>query len=134
MEDEARNIWCSETGYLEPLVKCFLSIGTGHPGKKEIQDNMLKFLSETLVAITVETEKTAEKSIARWRQHFREKRYFRFNVHQGLQDVGLAEYKEQGTIEAATEEYLGHQEQKFQVQDCVHNLRQKKSVYIENFC
>jgi predicted acylesterase/phospholipase RssA len=133
VEGEASNIWCSETGDLKPLVKCFISIGTGHLGTRAIEDSMIKFLSKTLVHIATETEKTADKFIARWRQHFDERRYFRFNVQQGLQGVGLAEYKEQGAIEAATHEYLRHQEQKFRVRDCVSNLKQKQSVYIENF-
>jgi predicted acylesterase/phospholipase RssA len=133
VEGEASNIWCPETGNLKPLVKCFISIGTGNPGKKAIEDNMLKFLSKTLVRIATETENTESRFIAKWRQQFDEKRYFRFNVDQGLQEVGLAEYKEQGTIEAATDEYLKHQAQKFRVRDCVQNLRQKQSVYIENF-
>lgn len=94
---------------------------------------MLKFLSRTLVNIVTETETTATKFIAKWRQHYKNNRYFRFNVQQGLQGVGLAEYKEQGTIEAATDEYLRQTEQKFRVQDCVQNLRHKQSVYIENF-
>lgn len=94
---------------------------------------MLKFLSRTLVDFATDTESTEGKFIAKWRQHYDEKRYFRFNVEQGLQGLGLAEYKEQGTIESATESYLSHQTQRFQVRDCVLNLRQKQSVYIENF-
>jgi hypothetical protein len=133
VEGEASNIWCSETGDLKPLVKCFISIGTGNPGKKAIEDNMLKFLSKTLVSIVTETENTAGRFIAKWRQHFDEKRYFRFNVDQGLQEVGLAEYKEQGTIESATDEYLKDQAQKFRVRDCVQNLRQKQSMYLRDF-
>jgi len=133
VEGEAAKIWCSETGDLKPLVKCFISIGTGNPGKKAIQDNVLKFLSKTLVEIATETENTERKFIARWAQHFDQKRYFRFNVDQGLQEVGLAEYREQGTIESATDEYLEHQAQQFRVRDCVLNLRQKHSVYVEDF-
>jgi hypothetical protein len=34
VEEEASNIWCSDSRELKPLVKCFISIGTGHPGKK----------------------------------------------------------------------------------------------------
>ncbi|OCL07118.1 FabD/lysophospholipase-like protein [Glonium stellatum] len=127
VEGEAGNIWCSETGDLKPLVKCFISIGTGKPGKQTIEDNMLKLFSKTLVGIVTETENTERKFIARWAQHFDQKRYFRFNVDQGLQNVGLAEYKEQGTIESATGEYLNHQAQKFRVRDCVLNLRQKQN-------
>lgn len=47
------------------------------------------------------------------------KRYYRFNVDQGLQDIGLAEYQEQGRIEAATEGYLDHQAVRFQVWNCI---------------
>ena len=133
VEGEASNIWCSETGDLKPLVKCFISIGTGSPGRKAIEDNMLKFLSRTLVDLATDTENTERKFIAKWRQHYDEKRYFRFNVEQGLQGIGLTEYKEQGTIESATESYFSHQAQKFRVRDCVLNLRQKQSVYIKNF-
>lgn len=133
VEGEASNIWCPDTGDLKPLVKCFISIGTGNPGKRAIEDNAFKFLSKTLVGISTETEETERKFIARWAGHFDEKRFFRFNVEQGLQHVGLAEYQEQGLIEAATHEYVGHQNQKFRVRDCVQNLKQKQCMYIENF-
>ncbi|KAI9771206.1 MAG: hypothetical protein M1839_002865 [Geoglossum umbratile] len=126
VEGEATNVWCSGTGDLKPLVKCFVSIGTGNPGKKAIENNMLRFLSKTLVGIATETEDTERKFVARWAKHFDEKRYFRFNVNQGLQEVDLAEYKEQGRIEATTDEFLRHQAQKFRVRDCVENLRQKQ--------
>jgi hypothetical protein len=114
-------------------VKCFVSIGTGHPGKKAVEDNIVKLLSKSLVGIATETEETERKFMARWAKHYDEKRFFRFNVDQGLQDVGLAEYKEQGKIEAVTDEYLRHQAQKFRVRDCVENLQQKQSVYIKDF-
>jgi len=51
VEGEALNIWCAKTGDLKPLVKCFISIGTGNPGKKAIKDNILGFLSRTLMGI-----------------------------------------------------------------------------------
>jgi hypothetical protein len=84
VEGEASNVWCSETGDLKPLVKCFVSIGTGNPGKKAFEDSIIKFLSETVVDIATKTENTEKKFIARWAKHFDEKRYFRFNVDQGL--------------------------------------------------
>ena len=87
VEGEASNIWCSETGDLKPLVKCFVSIGTGNPGKRSIEDSMFKFLSKTIVGISTETEETERKFVARWAGHFDQKRFFRFNVEQGLQKV-----------------------------------------------
>ena len=133
VEGEASDLWCPETGDLKPLVKCFVSIGTGNPGKKAVEDHLLGFLSKTLKDIATETEDTEKRFIARWRKHFDQKRYFRLNVEQGLQDVGLAEYEEQGRIEQATAEYLDHQDRVFRVRDCVENLKGKQSVYLEHF-
>jgi predicted acylesterase/phospholipase RssA len=133
VEGEASNIWCSDTGDLKPPVKCFISIGTGNPGKRAIEDNIFRFFSKTLVGIITETEETERKFIARWARHFDEKRFFRFNVEQGLQLVGLAEYQEQGLIEAATHEYVTHQNQRFRMRDCVQNLSQKQCIYIGDF-
>lgn len=133
VEDEASNIWCAETGNIKPLVKCFISIGTGNPGKKALEDNIFKFVSKTLPALATQTEHTEKRFIAKWRQQYDEKRYFRFNVDQGMQDVGLEEYQEQGLIEAATHGYLDHQAVAFQVRDCIQNLRLKQSVYMESF-
>lgn len=133
VEGEAANIWCSETGDLKPLVKCFVSIGTGNPGKKPYQDNIFRFLGQTIVEIATETESTEKKFIARWAKHFDEKRYYRFNVEQGLQNIGLDEYKKRGMMEAATEGYLTHIAQKFRIRDCIQNLKLKQSVYIEDF-
>jgi hypothetical protein len=133
VEGEASNIWCSETGDLKPLVKCFISIGTGNPGKKPFEDSMIKFLRQTVVQIATEAENTEKRFIARWAKHFDEKRYFRFNVEQGLQEIGLDEYKKKGVIEAATGSYLNHMAQKFRVRDCIQNLKLKQSVYLEDF-
>lgn len=133
VEGEASDIWCKDTGDLKPLVKCFISIGTGNPGKKAIEDKMFRFLSKTLLRISTETEETAKKFISRWRDHYDAKRYFRFNVTQGLQDVGMAEYKERAKIEAATEYYLVDQEQVFRVRDCIQNLKRKESISEESY-
>ncbi|KAJ5960511.1 FabD/lysophospholipase-like protein [Penicillium vulpinum] len=133
VEGEASNIWCPETGELKPQVKCFISIGTGNPGKKPFEDNLFKFIGKTVVQIATETENTEQKFIARWSKHFDEKRYFRLNVEQGLQEIGLEEYKKKGAIEAATEGYLKHTAQKFRVRDCIKNMRLKESVYLEDF-
>jgi hypothetical protein len=126
VEGEASNIWHS--GDLRQSVKCFVSVGTGHPGKQAIKENIFQFLSKTLRDITTETERTAERFVARWKIHFDESRYFRFNVQHGLQSVKLPEYQEQGTIEAATFGYLTNQEQKSRMQACVANLIQKRGM------
>ncbi|OJJ80604.1 uncharacterized protein ASPGLDRAFT_38966 [Aspergillus glaucus CBS 516.65] len=127
VEREASDVWCGGTGDLKPLVKCFISIGTGNPGKKAMEDNLFKFVSKTLPGLATQTEHTEKNFTAKWRQHYDEKRFFRFNVDQGLQEVGLAEYQVQGLIEAATGGYLDHQAVAFQMRDCIQNLKSKQN-------
>ncbi|GIC93461.1 uncharacterized protein Aud_009949 [Aspergillus udagawae] len=127
VEGEASNIWGSDEKDLKELVKCFISIGTGNPGKKAFEDGMIKFLSATVVQIATETEATEKRFIERWAKHFDENRYFRFNVDQGLQDIGLDEFKKKGAIKAATEGYLTHVAQRHRVRDCIQNLRLKQN-------
>lgn len=130
VEGEASNIWCPEAD-LKPLVKIFISIGTGNPGTKAFKANALK-IHQTLIDLATETESTERKFIERWAAHFSQDRYFRFNVQQGLQTVGLDEYKEQDLIESATEEYIEHMDCKIRKRKCVENLAQKQSVCMED--
>ncbi|KAL2006995.1 hypothetical protein VTN00DRAFT_8433 [Thermoascus crustaceus] len=62
-----------------------------------------------------------------------ESRYFRFNIQQGLQDVGLAEHKDRGKIEIVTDEYLRRPKEKIEVRDCVKNLKTKTCTSTEDF-
>lgn len=125
VQNEADRIWCETSGKLEPLVKCFISLGTGNGGINPISDKAWKFLTKSLTAVATDTRLTAQDVATRWK-HFQDTRYFRFNVQQGLQDVGLAEYKEIGLMDAATKEYLESAETRPRVRSCVTNLRTKK--------
>jgi hypothetical protein len=129
MEIEASNIWCPETRNLQPLVKCFISIGTGHPGNTAFDNNFSGFVRKTLVEISTETEKTERNFMARWTGPYSENRYFRFNVEQGLQQIGLAEFQKMGDIEAATHAHLTHIVRKKHLGDCVQNLKLKQSMW-----
>ena len=133
VEREATDIWCDDTAELMPQVKCFISIGTGRPGRKAIEYNIRSLVTKTLIAMATETEQTEARFIARWRKYYDIKRYFRFNVDRGLEGIGLEEYKQQGIMEATTESYLSHTAQTTRVRDCVLNLKEKQSVYIEDF-
>ena len=131
--NEAQSIWCPDHGQLEPIVKCFVSVGTGNPGSTPIRDGAKDFLTQTLKDIATETGRTAAKSAARHRGLLDKKRYFRYNVEQGLQAVGLEEYRKQPDIEAATHTYLADQTQKFSLRDCAKNLGIKQCVFAEDF-
>jgi len=112
-------------------VKCFVSIGTGDPGIKPIAEGAWKFMSDTLVNLATQTENTAELFIQRHRRLYDAKRYFRFNVQQGLQGVGLAEYEKEAEIVGATTKYMGSQQIKSAARDCALNLKQKQCTYAE---
>ncbi|RSM18258.1 hypothetical protein CDV31_002984 [Fusarium ambrosium] len=123
---EARYILGHEADELKPLVKCFISIGTGNPGIKSISDNFLQFISTTLVSLSTNTEATAKRFALAWRDPSQAHRYFRFNVEQGLQDIDLSEYKESGKIKTVTQEYLEHADREDLVEQCVKNLKTKQ--------
>ncbi|KAI9675964.1 MAG: hypothetical protein M1829_003202, partial [Trizodia sp. TS-e1964] len=124
--NEAQAIWChGEDAELKKLLKCFVSIGTGNPGSKPISEGPLKFFSETLVRLATQTEDTAKAFVERHRLLYENKRYFRFNVQQGLQDVGLEEFKKAALLDAATAEYMDQQESKSAANACAANLKQK---------
>lgn len=128
VEREASDIWCSNPDDLKFLLNCFISIGTGY-FDSALENN--EFLSKALVAISIEAEATELKFRAR--QNFDPNQYFRFNVGQQLKEVGLADYKNRGIIEAETRGYLLEAAQYSQVRHCVKNLMQKYSMYIKTF-
>ncbi|KAH8816491.1 phospholipase, patatin family protein [Xylogone sp. PMI_703] len=130
VEGEAANIWCPQTADLKPLVKCFISIGAGRVDTVIVEDTLVRLL-KTMVHLATETEETERKFIARWRKHYDDKRYFRFNVERGMRQVGFVEYEKQDKIKAATYNYLSHQVRKDMIRDCTENLRLKQSLYVE---
>lgn len=132
VEEEAADLWCEDTGHLQPLVKCFISIGTGHPGIRSVSDKGLKNLVQTLQKEATETESTNQQFLGRWRDHVEKDRCFRFNVEHGLENVGLAEFEQQDLIQAATSTYLKERGTKGKVRMCVENLRMKECTSSAN--
>lgn len=126
VEEEAADIWCPTTRELKPLVKCIVSVGTGSPGLRALDDNIFQFLTKTLVRMATKPEGVERRFVARWNKEFTEKRYFRFSVEQGLQDVHMDDYSKQDLIQSSTYDYLHHGSQKSRIQDCILNLVQKK--------
>ena len=129
--NEAQNVWCPNDIDLKDMLKCIISLGTGNPGLRPLSEGVLKLLSESLVRIAAETEDTAKLFVKRHRQLYEQKCYFRFNVQQGLQDVGLEEYKKVALIDAATSEYMDMQGTKTASKECAMNLKQKQCMYTE---
>ena len=129
---EAQDIWSPEGEDLAALVKCFISIGTGNPGTSPIENGALKMFSKTLKEIATETEKTADLFAKRNRGLFFHERYFRFNVDQGLQSVGLEEYKKEKDIVSATTHYMESLQMQTQTQKCSLVMKDKECT-LEDF-
>ncbi|CAI7636757.1 unnamed protein product [Penicillium glandicola] len=125
VEEEAADIWCTTSRALRPLVKCLISVGTGSHAQVPMDDNVLKFLSKTLVRMATKPESTERRFMARWSNEVKGKRYFRFNVEQGLQQVHMTDFEKQSVIESATYAYLHHSSQKVRLHDCILNLSEK---------
>lgn len=116
------------------MLRCVVSIGTGNPGTSEIADKPWK-IAEALKNIATQTENT-DRVFALQHQDLlgQERRHFRFDVDQGLQNVGVEEYKRQGEIINATAKYLNdHHLVRIQFQDCVSNLSRKEYMLIDDF-
>lgn len=130
VEQEAFKIWykwydMNNMLQFQSQVKCFLSLGTGNGGINPVSDKAWKFLTKSLAKVATQTESTAHAVAVRWRNLDNEP-YFRFNVQQGLQDAGLAEWKHIGRLGAATEVYLETQDISPRVARCVDILRTKE--------
>ncbi|KAL9134141.1 MAG: hypothetical protein Q9175_004673, partial [Cornicularia normoerica] len=123
---EAQDIWSPEEDDLAALVKCVISIGTGDPGTSPIEDVAFKLFTKTLKDIATETEKTAETFAKNHRGLLSQERYFRFNVHQGLQSVGLEEYKKEKDIVSATSLYMESQHMQLETRSCSQAMKDKE--------
>jgi len=127
--NEAQALFGAEDGKINNVVGCILSIGTGDPGIHSFSNNAWKVLTETLRNLATETEAT-ERRYASTHSYLTAStpRYFRFNVQQGLQSVGLAEYKEAGKIKTMTEEYMDHRNKELEVLKISEILRAKNCI------
>ena len=104
--NEAQDIWPS--GSLEDKIKCLVSIGTGVPSLTPFKDDLIG-IGQSLLAIATETEKTAERFSRDKSRLDDTRRYYRFNVLRGLEDIGLEDSKRKNAIIAATDRYIESQ-------------------------
>lgn len=97
-----------------------MSIGAGNCGLAPLDaDNMLAITKK----IATDTEDTARAFVERWRSLIsEERRYFRFNVEQGLQDISSEQHEKRSIVETATEYHFQNQEQAFLVGRCARML------------
>lgn len=122
--DEANHIWPAP---LDRKIGCIISIGAGVPPLKAAGDRG-KEIIESLVQIAVDTQQTAN-TFADEISHLSSTTnviYVRLNVEQGLQNIGLEEWKEFDTISGATNDYLNNR--KAEIEVCANALRDLAGV------
>lgn len=103
--DESKQIWDSTTGRRAGHI---ISIGTGKQSLNKVGNDLVEII-KSLETIVVDTEKTAEmfaNEIADMPPLGRPD-YFRFNVDQGLENIGLEEWKQFERLTEASSAYLG---------------------------
>ena len=87
-------------------IACLLSVGTGIPKTEGVGSSGLDVL-KTCVNIAFHAERTARSFKEDYYDSLvRDRRYFRFNVGQGLEGVKFEEWKYLDKIDAATRRYL----------------------------
>jgi predicted acylesterase/phospholipase RssA len=102
--DESKRIWNCET---ERRAGMIISIGTGKPKLRGFGKSLTEIVKslQAIVTNTQETEEMFANEIADLASTERP-HYFRFNVDQGLEDIGLEEWGEFETLTEATDAYL----------------------------
>ena len=116
--DEANTVWNDRSSR---TIGCIISIGTGKPPLHAIGKRADEIV-RTLLKMATDTETTAQE-FADTNRHIDQAQrpaYFRFNVEQGLENIGLEEWKHFETLAEATDAYLNGKRQ--EIDDCVNCL------------
>jgi predicted acylesterase/phospholipase RssA len=121
--NEAKDMWDPEP--LESNLKCIVSIGTGVPSVEPFRTGLLE-IGDTLVRISTETEKTAELFQRTHSDLEDSNRYFRFNVRNGLERIGLEDSSQKDIIVAVTQRYIESQDTFKLMNRCASNLAERE--------
>jgi predicted acylesterase/phospholipase RssA len=112
---------------LEDNVHCVISIGTGKPSLKPFGKSALE-IGKTILSNATNTEKVAERFERLHSSLFDKNKAFRFNVSEGLEDIGLEEADRLPAITAATKRYIAKQETLTRARACAEVLKERQSM------
>ena len=115
---QAADVW---KGPLESKVECVVSIGTGKPTLPDYGTSAID-LGKRLLAIATDSENIAEQFYQHHRHDLGRRRYYRFNVDRGLENVDLGEAKQKARIIEVTKEYVKEGEVFDKMEDCAEKL------------
>ncbi|KAG9079377.1 hypothetical protein FS749_008570, partial [Ceratobasidium sp. UAMH 11750] len=117
-------------------ISCVISIGTGQaktiaiPKPGLFQNIIPKDVIKALTRTAVDCEATAQDIASRFMDY--PGVYFRFNVDQGMQGIGLGDWERLGQVSAHTRAYLGLHENNKRVNEAVAAIRAKRTAVSTN--
>ncbi|KID84387.1 phospholipase [Metarhizium guizhouense ARSEF 977] len=115
------------TWRLEDNLQCLVSIGTGKLRLTPFATSIIKNeVGAALVAIATDTEQVANTFQIHHTSLYQGKRAFRFNVGQGMEDIGLEEKEKIDDIEASTRRYIQLEDTLVAMEACVRNLSERE--------
>jgi Patatin-like phospholipase len=126
--NEAKYVWPDEP--FEKNINRIVSIGMGVPSLQPFGSGLIE-IGKTLLRIATETERTAESF---HREHSKlddGNRYFRFNVFQGLEHIGLEDASQKNAIMAATRRYVESQAVMKQMKLCAKGFAEVESGVLD---
>ena len=115
-EFESRDLWKDED-------RIIISLGTGSVPGQAVDGNLLD-LSRRLAKIVTEADMTNDRFRRTHSKLVDDNRLFRFNVTQGLGDIGLAEYQAIDRIAAYTETYMSNSDVFRILETCVRSMKE----------
>lgn len=112
---------------LENNLQCLVSIGTGELHLTAFGNSILKNeVGEALVAIATNSGQTAETFQRLHTKAFQDRIAFRYNVAQGLEEIGLEEASKLEDIQQATRRYIQKEEVFTSLMACARNLKTRE--------
>ena len=119
--NEAKDAWEPEP--LDQDLKCLISIGTGVPSIEPFKVGLLNLnLFDTLVHISTETQQTAETFQRTHSELEGNGQYFRFNVSNGLEKIGIEDASKKDEVMALTDRYIQSQDVFTKMRRCCRRL------------
>lgn len=116
---QAQDVWGSDS--LQGRLRSLVSIGTGVSPLNPVANDVWGIV-KTLRKMATETEDTAEQFRSDKAYLVAQGRYYRFNVSQGLGDIGLEEWKKKAEVAAATTKYIKSQAVATMMKACADGL------------
>jgi predicted acylesterase/phospholipase RssA len=121
-----QEVWAeAESLFPDKLINCFVSLGTGFSERKPRKSllpvlgkgkKILKSVTNTQRVHYQVLERTTAKGIS----------YFRFNISTAQDEIGLADYHLQSTLEGYTNTYLADEDIRAAIQECAKLLARSR--------